>query len=907
MTLSPGTRLGPYDIVAALGAGGMGEVFRARDTNLNRDVAIKVLPAAFASDHERVARFKREAQVLASLNHPNIAAIYGLEDVGARHASPAEPGPGMPGPYGSIVALIMELVEGEDLSALIAHGAIPIAEALPIARQIAEALEAAHEQGIVHRDLKPGNIKVRADGTVKVLDFGLAKAMDPSGASNPNVSHSPTLTHQGTQAGMIIGTAAYMSPEQAKGKSVDKRADIWAFGVVLYEMLTGRRAFRGEDVSDTLASVLKDTLSMDALPAGTPLRLRRVIERCLERDLKNRLRDIGEARFEISKIESGASDASATPAAATAAAASRERNAWRLAGAAAIVAALLAVPAVRHLSEAPPPALPETRTEIVTPEGSRGGFALSPDGRQVVFSSSSNGAVGRLFIRSLAETTARSLPGTEGAAAPFWSPDGRSIGFLTAGSLKRLDLDGTAPKILAPVGRTLFGTWGADDVILIGSIAGPLMRVPASGGAPTPMTALANQQTAHGFPFFLPDGRRFLYTAAGAPEAAGVYLGTLDGGAPKWLTSTAGLARYWSPGPGGSDRGWLLQGRSGVLVAQPLDLERATVADDVVTVAESVQSWSVSTAGLVAYQIGDASRFSRQLSWLDVSGKPLEAVGEPDDLGAFALSPDGRNVAVTVAGPLPDRKSDIWMLDVVRGLRTRFTFAGANEDSAIWSPDGRSVVFASSRKGHADLYRKSVDGAIGSEELLYADDLDKAPWSWSRDGKFLLYTVEARNGKRDIWVLPRTAGGKPFPYEQTEFSEAQPAFSPDGRWVAFVSDASGSAEVYAAPFPGPGARRLISSKQAGMGQGGVPIWRADGSAIYYIAPDRTLMVVDVSFKGGALEAGLARPLFRPITAVGGHNYEVSKDGKRVLTYATSAESANAPITLIQNWRPEVRK
>ena len=534
LALTPGTRLGVYEITAQIGEGGMGEVYRATDTTLSRQVAIKILPDVFAADPERLARFEREARTLASLNHPHIAAIYAVEK------------------SAGIQALVMELVEGDDLSQRIARGAVPLDEALPIAKQIAEALEAAHEQGIIHRDLKPANIKVRTDGTVKVLDFGLAKAMESAPGSSPGMSMSPTITTPAmTQAGMILGTAAYMSPEQAKGRVVDKGSDVWAFGAVLYEMLAGRRVFEGDDVSDTLARILMKEPDWTILPATVPPAVVNVLRRCLQKDRRQRIRDLGDVSLALEGAFETA--ASQTPASATPAWL-RGRLPWVALALAALVIVALAIPTVRHLRETPPPAPPETRTEIVTPATADPvSFALSPDSQQIVFVASGDGA-SRLWLRSLsattaqplATTTAQPLPGTEEAITPFWSPDGRSIGFFAGNALKRLDLGGGRPQTLAPAFAARGGTWSADGVIVFAaSNANPLMRVAATGGPAVAVTTLGPQQQSHRFPHLLPDGRQFLFYVPGGQDAAGIYLGSLNGSTPTRLTP-ADSARHQS-------------------------------------------------------------------------------------------------------------------------------------------------------------------------------------------------------------------------------------------------------------------------------------------------------------------------------------------------------------------------
>ncbi len=686
----------------------MGQVYRATDTNLKRQVAIKVLPASLAGDADRLARFQREAEVLAALNHPNIAQIYGLEKTA------------------DFTALVMELVEGDDLSQRIARGAIPIDEALPIAKQIAEALEAAHEQGIIHRDLKPANIKVRSDGMVKVLDFGLAKALAPAGAgATADVMDSPTITSpaQVTGVGVILGTAAYMAPEQARGKAVDKRADIWAFGCVLYEMLAGRRAFVGEDVAETIGAVIHKEPDWTRLPATVPPSLVTYLKRCLQKDTKQRVQAIGDVRLALDGAFETAASSSATVAALPA-------RATPLAWIAALVVAVLgmiamAVPTVRHLREAPPPAPPETRLEINTPATDQPtSFAVSPDGRQIVFVASGDGA-SRLWLRPLATTTAQPLAGTEGATYPFWSPDGRSIGFFAGGSLKRLDLGGGAPQTLAPAANPSGGTWSADGVIVFGPTAvGPLRRVLATGGAAGPVTTLGSQQTGHQWPQFLPDGRRFLFYVDGVPDTTGIYLGALDGNAQTRLTpaDSAGAYRPEGAGPAGPSRGsgWLLWVRAGTLVAERLDLAQAALTGAPVTVADEVGTVSVAATGLVAYRAGTGSQ--RQLTWFDRSGTVRGTVGDPDgnDLQNPKVSPDGRRVVV---GRRVQGNSDLWLLDGAR--MSRFTFDPAPDLSPVWSPDGTQIAFRSNRAASRfDLYRKLTNGT-GVEERLVASDQNK--------------------------------------------------------------------------------------------------------------------------------------------------------------------------------------
>ena len=851
----------------------MGQVFRARDTKLDRDVALKILPEAFAHDVDRLARFQREAKTLASLNHPNIAAIYGLEE------------------SGGVTALVMELVEGDDLSQRIVRGAMPLDEALPIAKQIAEALEVAHEQGIIHRDLKPANIKVRADGTVKVLDFGLAKAMDPAAAMSPGLSQSPTITTPAmTQAGVILGTAAYMAPEQAKGKSADKRSDIWAFGCVLFEMLTGRRAFDGEEVSDTLAAVLRAEPDQNALPAATPASVRRLLRRCLEKNPKRRLADIRDARLELD-------EASSEPLAETPRAGRRspwrERIAWSLA----LVGLVLGIAAAAWLWERETPSVPTAQFAILPPNDTAFApdaetVAVAPDGRSVVFAAGGSDAPWQLWLRSIDGLNVRPLAGTEGARRPFWSGDGRSIGFFADGKLKRVDAGGGPVRPLADVDATftLGGTWNSGGIILFApSFGRPIMRMSASGGASTSVTNLKQGETVvHNSPFFLPDGRHFIYSAATGPTTHVVYFASLDGGEPVRLVETNSPAQYAEPG-------YLLYVIGKALMAHPFDAQHGTLVGEPVSVAISVVLggvvFSASTTRTLMYR---PTSTTNELVWVDRQGHRTGVAAPVAAYEAIALSPDGKRIAF-------DRYSstdqDVWVHDIERQLSSRFTTQGPFNNVPVWAPDGGTIAFATGRNGGIDIYQRKF-GATGDDDAVLRVNAIPIlfPSDWSRDGKYLMYYCTDTNTRLDTWVLPLFGDRTPIKILGTPYNESQGQFAPDGKSFAFVSDDEGQPQVYLQSFPSPTRRAKVST-----GGGTQPRWRPDGRELFYLAPDGKMM--SVSIRGNdTLETDAPRLLFNtPLDSRAlRQSYAVSPDGQRFLLQMPSA-SSSATLTVVLNW------
>jgi Tol biopolymer transport system component len=870
----------------------MGEVYRATDTNLKRLVAIKVLPESVAADPERLARFQREAEVLAALNHPNIAAIYGLERSGTERA------------------LVMELVEGPTLADRIAAGAIPLDEALPIAKQIAEALEAAHEQGIIHRDLKPANIKVRADGTVKVLDFGLAKAMESVAATLPSFSLSPTLTTPAmTQVGTIFGTAAYMSPEQARGRPLDKRTDIWAFGVVLYEMLAGTRAFEGEDVTEMIASVVKTTPDWSALPGDVPRPILTLIQRCLEKDRKARVGDISAARFQLAEYGNFAIAPDHAALAPLPRAGWARVLPWAVAG---IMTGAAALTGFLYVRQTPTPTAGVVRFDVAPPEDAPfdDQIRISPDGRLIAFSAAGGGDTRRrLWVRALDSLLARPLPGTEGTTdGLFWLADSRTLVFAAAGKLKKINVGGGPAQTLCDFNLNVGGGFlTPDNNIVFGTPSTSLQTCPANGGAATAITALQadGQEAFHAFPSLLPDGRHFLFWRSAGP-ASGIYLGSLEA-KPEDQMGTRVLADasapFYVPNPEGG-RGHLLFVRDGTLMAQGFDAQAQAVTGDAVPVGEDLRNaygFSASQNGTLVYLTAGGSNM--QLTWFDRLGKTLGTVGRVGRgvgaRGGMRMSPDGTRLAVSRREP--GAQPDIWVLDLVQGVETRLTTDPAADADPIWSPDGSRIAFASVREGTANIYLRAADGA-GSDELLLRTADRKFPRDWSRDGRFLLFDVLTATGF-DVWVLQlRTeppGQGRPVPYLHTDAYEARAVFSPDGRFVAYESNESGPVEVYVRPFDatapeasGTGPGKVKVSRNGGTR----PEWESNGKGLSYATPDLKRWWVDVTVTP-TLRLGEPQLLGEFPRGIA----TMTPDGQRVLIGVPVGEQRQS-ATVVLNWQ-----
>jgi Tol biopolymer transport system component/predicted Ser/Thr protein kinase len=866
MPLSVGDKLGPYEVLAPIGAGGMGEVYRARDPRLNRDIAIKISAAHFSE------RFEREAKAIAALNHPNICSLY---DVGPDY-------------------LVMEYVDGKPLK-----GPVPLNEALALAGQILDALDAAHRKGITHRDLKPGNILVNKNG-IKVLDFGLAKIENATGVDGA------TKTMPLTGEGSILGTLQYMSPEQVEGKEADARSDIFAFGLVLYELITGKRAFEASTQTSLIAAILKDQpRPVSELQPVTPKALDRVVQTCLEKDPDRRWQSAREVKHALEWISLEAP----TPAPA--------KRQWLWRGVAAALAVIAAATAWA-LWPKPPAPVKSTRFQVPLPENEDYGLwmAFSPDGRKLAFTTS--GPQRGVWIRDLEALETRHLAGTENALALFWSPDSRFLAFGGGGALKKIDVSGGPPQTLCEAGGVGMGSWSRDGVIIFGASAqGPLRRVSASGGVATDLTVLNRQrgEAFHSSPIFLADGRHFLYFLGGSPDVNGIYVGSLDA-KPEEQKRERLLATRFSVGYTplqDSAGGRLFFMRDTTLMAQPFDAKKLQLTGEPIAVAEQLGTsgfhgfFSVSPSGALAYRTGSqAAGF--QLTWFDRQGKAQGTFGDLRPDQGVALSADGARAAVRDA--FTTAPGDIWTLDFARGVRTRLTFRQTGGSSPIWSSDGSRIAFAAGNTMDT-LYEKSSSGAGDEKELYKKPGEIKFPSSWSHDGRFLLYyTTNVPQTGQDLWVLPLEGDRKPALLLGTQFNEREGSFSPDMRWIAYTSNESGRPEVYVRPFlaSGPtGAPSLGEGKwQVSKDGGTLAKWRAGGKELIFRAPNGMPMAVDVNATGAAFQAGVPKQPFALPPNVG--DWDVTADGKRFLAAVPPGQQATqTPITVVLNWQAALQK
>ena len=892
MSLAAGTKLGPYEIVSSLGAGGMGEVYRAHDERLGRQVAIKIVPTAYAGDADRLRRFEQEARAASALNHPNILSIY---DIGQHDGAPY---------------VVSELLEGETLTKRVDGTQLSQRRALEYALQIAHGLAAAHAKGIIHRDLKPDNIFITNDERVKILDFGLAKLTQPDFTQ----TQSNVVTRRvETDPGSVMGTVSYMSPEQLKGLDVDPRSDIFSLGAVLYEMLAGQGPFYRESVAETMSAILKeDPPDLSRANKTVSQDFERLINHCLEKNPEARFHSARDLAFALDAIPTSGSTVaiSADTAPMSVHTPSRVTLLQIILGSIAVIAVIAAVALVVAFVL---PYFRRTPTEAHTvrffinpPEkASFGPFAISPDGLHLAFVASDATGKASLWVRPLDSPIAQPLSGTEDAIYPFWSPDSRFIGFFAGGKLKKIELSGGTVQTLCNATIPRGGSWSSSGVIVFGpSPNEPLYQVSETGGPASPLTKLepSRQEASHRWPFFLPDGRHFLYSVLGGPQSQGIYVTTLDGKDTRRLLNIASsIAMYAAPG-------YLLFRHEATLMGQVFDLNKLQLSGDAFPVAEQVgfdlstfqTYFSVSQTGILVYSAATGGK--TQLTWMDRSGKELGLVGPPANYIRPSLSPDGKRLAVDGSDSQGNR--DVWLIDLASGNSTRFTFDPAQDLFPVWSPDGSRIVFGSDREGPRNLFQRSAKGA-GKEELLLKSDFNAYPVDWSHDGRYIAYVINDPKTKIDVWVLPVSGNQKPFPFANTEASERGARFSPDGKWLAYVSDESGVPQIYVETFPSSGGKWQVSTS------GGYHIaWRQDGKELFYVAADRKMMAVDIKGEGANFEAGPPKPLFelRVPTFTGSQaQFAVTPDGQKFLIANTHGENKSEPITVALNWTADLKQ
>jgi Tol biopolymer transport system component/predicted Ser/Thr protein kinase len=886
MVIASGTRLGPYEIVAPIGAGGMGEVWRGRDTRLERSVAIKILPAEFAQNAQFKLRFEREAKTISQLSHPHICTLY---DVGENY-------------------LVMELLEGETLADRLARGAIPVEQTLRYAIEIAEALDRAHKAGVIHRDLKPGNIMLTKSG-VKLLDFGLAKHSPAFLAAEAATEQKPL-----TEEGAIIGTFQYMAPEQLDGKEADARTDIFAFGAVLYEMITRRRAFEGKTKTSLIAAIIdRDPPPISSIQPMTPPGLDRLVRTCLAKDPEDRWQTAHDVLLELRGIAEATAQTALQPT---------RRSVHLLWALACVVVAAAAIFATRMLVARHPLPLPMIRASILPPPhatfsaigtlvgggvpttgaGAIGSFAISPDGSSVVFIALDSEGHTLLWLRRLDGFGATPLRDSGGASYPFFSHDGKFIGFFAEGKLKKISILGGLSQAVCEAQRARGGAWNRDGLILFAPTSrDPIYRV-GSDGVPKPATQLDQSagEFSHRWPSFLPDGKHFLYLSQAAKRGEStnaLYVGAIDSPMRKYLLNVSSGGFY--------SQGYLLFCRDKVVFAQKFDPDRLElsgeakpIADDVLLIQSTAGAiFAVSDNGVLAYQTG-AAEPTAKLAWIDRSGKQLDIVGAAGNFGTFRLAPDGTKVAFDAADPRVGTQ-DLWLYDFTRGVMSRVTFGPTWNGTPIWSADGRDIIFRSARNGPVDLYHKPLAGTGNDQPLIHSDSI-KFAGHCSPDGKWLaFYSLDPKKkAKFDIWMYS-FGRGTAEPFVQSPFNEVEPEFSPDGRWLAYVSDESGRNQVYLAPFPGPGAKMQITTN------GGVtPRWRADGKELFFLSSDLTINSVEIGANG---QPSAPKPLFKIHSTAGGAQYDVAPKGDRLLVAVPIEEASSSTISVVLNWTSELQK
>jgi Tol biopolymer transport system component len=902
MALSSGTKLGPYEIQSPLGAGGMGEVYRARDTRLDRTVAVKILPLHLSDRPETKQRFEREARAISSLNHPNICTLY---DVGHEDGTDY---------------LVMEHLEGETLADRLHRSALPLTEALAIATAIADALDKAHSRGIVHRDLKPANIMLTKNGP-KLMDFGLAKpaaALGGAGSAGPLTPSTPTMSLASlsapasalTEKGTIVGTFQYMAPEVLQGAEADPRSDIFSFGCMLYEMVAGRRAFEGKSQFSVLGAILdKEPERVGVLQPTSPPRLEEVVHGCLAKDRDQRFGCMHDVKAQLTALSKSAQQETFAPAASA-----RSARSWPIlltAGVAVLVALFFAL---AYVSLATRPG-PVVRASILPPAGvsfmTSGFFAgspvISPDGTQLAFAGRDDKGKAMLYVRRLSSATAQLLAGTEDAYNPFWSPDSREIGFFANLKLKKIDASGGPPQTLCDAGQGRGGAWSKNGVIVFTpGVAHPIFRVSAAGGTPEPASKLDSTkgENSHRWPYFLPDGQHFLFWARnsrGTQEHA-LYVGTLGSLEAKLLMKSETMAIYVP--------NYLLFVRDQTLMAQPFNTRHLEATGPPVPIVEHVAihgginrpMFTASDTGVLVYQTGSSLVGGWHLSWFTRDGKPEGTAGDLDRYFFPALSPDGKRLAVALASE--QGTMDIWTLDLLRNTKTRLTFGSSIQSRPVWSADGKTVFYDSNVKGQFHIYAKPADGSGAEQTVLESNDASEYVHSSSPDQRYLLYErVPADRTRTGIWALPLFGDHKPFPVVQTEFNEVEPVVSPDGKWLAYHNDATGRFEVYITAFPGAGAKWQVST-----GGGHVPKWRRDGKELLFLDLSDNLVAVDVNTLGNSPRLGAPHVLFHAagIQARQGA-YDVTGDGKKFLVNISDVKEESQPLTLVQNWTAELRR